>query len=480
MELTVSEIVQCTGGTLLRGRSELTVRSISTDTRTLKRGDVFLTLVGENFDGSQFIGEAIQKGAAGIITHTLAEQELPEGAFRIQVADPLRALGDIAARWRAKLRPTVVALTGSGGKTTTKEMVGKVLSGARNALVTEKNYNNLIGVPLMVLQLTPEHECAVLELGMNERGELGRLTKIVSPDFAALTNIGSAHIGKFGSLDGLLSAKAEMFLALRYNALIIVNADCQTTKKMLASIGDEHERLTFSIRNDADVMALEVNPLKPYGYAFILDIEGRNTEVELNAFGFYNVSNALCAAAILHCLGVSVGDIAAGLSEFRPQAMRSEIEEVGGVVFIKEYYNSNPASVMQVLQSMNDVANRQKSYVLLGDMLELGTFEERYHREVGEWFKTHRVDMLFTLGERAKTISDTARALGQDTTHFVRKDEAIAALTEVLSPGDVLLAKASRLMHFEEIIDAVMHNMRLSAQAGKGASSHIRTVDGSA
>jgi UDP-N-acetylmuramoyl-tripeptide--D-alanyl-D-alanine ligase len=460
MKLTVGDIVACTGGTLVAGSPQTIVRSISTDTRTLKPGDAFLSLVGENFDGSRFIEDALRKGAIGIITHSQRDETLPEGSFRILVADSLRSLGDIAARWRATLHPTIVALTGSSGKTTTKEMISWVLSGKRSALITEKNYNNLIGVPLTLLKLDPDHECAVLELGMNEKGELGRLTKIVSPDFAALTNIGTAHLGKFGSLDGLRTAKAEMFLALRRNPLIIINADCELTRKMLADIADAHERLTFGIRNEADVMALEINPLKPYGYNFILDIEGRHTVVELRSFGLFNVSNALCAAAILHCLGGSVGDIAAGLSEFRPLDMRSEIEEVAGILFIKDHYNSNPTSVLQVLRSLKDVANRQKRYVLLGDMLELGAFEERFHREIGEWFKTHRVDTLFTFGDRAKIIHDTASACGQEATHFVAKDEAVATLTELLAPGDVLLAKGSRLLHLEEIVDPVMHNVR--------------------
>ncbi len=458
MQFTVQEIVEITRGELVQGQPSTLVSALSTDSRTLKPGDAFLTLVGEQFDGSTFIAQALSKGTTGIITHAVpAPSVMPENIWIIRVSDTLKALGDLAATWRKRFTLPMVAISGSGGKTTTKDIIAHALAHDRVALVTEKNYNNLIGVPLMLLQLTDSHECAVLELGMNARGELARLTQLSAPHIAALTNIGTAHIGKLGSEEALLQAKAEMFESLSPDALIIINSDCPLTKKMLERIDAPQRRKTFGLAHEADVVARKILPLRPYGYTMTIDVQGQQAHVELRTFGKYNVYNALCAASILAELGLPVSTIAEHLSNFRAFGMRSETVEVNGVTIIKDCYNSNPTSVIQTLESLDDFLIKRNSYVLLGDMLELGEHSGGYHRDVGRAFKQYPVTKVFTIGELGQIISDTAQKYGQATLHFSSKSEAISTLGELLRPGDALVIKGSRLMRLEEVADKLMN-----------------------
>jgi UDP-N-acetylmuramoyl-tripeptide--D-alanyl-D-alanine ligase len=457
MEFTLKEIVDITKGELVQGGPSTLVKGISTDSRTLNPGEGFLTLVGERFDGSQFIAQALSKGAAGIITHSdPASITLPETVWLVRVPDALTALGDLAAAWRQRFTLPVVAISGSGGKTTTKEIIAHALSNERVALITEKNYNNLIGVPLTLLQLNSTHECAVLEIGMNAPGELARLTQISAPQIAALTNIGTAHIGQLGSEDALIQAKAEMFTSLGADALIIINSDCGLTKKMLARIEAPQRRKTFGLAHGADVMARRIVPLAPYGYAMALDVQGELAHVEFRTFGKYNVYNALCAACILAELGMPVRAIAQYLSSFRASGMRSEIVQVNGITIIKDCYNANPSSVIQTLESLDDFQIKGESYVLLGDMLELGEHSAGYHRDVGRAFKQYPVTKVFTIGELGQIISNTAQKYGQVAIHFASKSEAISTLGELLRPGDVLLIKGSRLMELEEVAEKLV------------------------
>jgi UDP-N-acetylmuramoyl-tripeptide--D-alanyl-D-alanine ligase len=434
MQFTVQEIVEITRGQLVQGQPSTLVSALSTDSRTLKPGDAFLTLVGEQFDGSTFIAQALSKGAAGLITHTVpAPSVVSENIWIIRVSDTLKALGDLAATWRKRFTLPVVAISGSGGKTTTKDIIAHALAGDRVALVTEKNYNNLIA------------------------GELGRLTQLSAPHIAALTNIGTAHIGKLGSEEALLQAKAEMFESLSPDALIIINSDCPLTRKMLERIDAPQRRKTFGLAHGADVVARKILPLTPYGYTMTIDVQGQQAHIELRTFGKYNVYNALCAASILAELGLPVSTIAEHLSNFRAFGMRSETVEVNGVAIIKDCYNSNPTSVIQTLESLDDFLIKRNSYVLLGDMLELGEHSVGYHRDVGRAFKQSRVTKVFTIGELGQIISDTAQKYGQATLHFSSKSEAISTLGELLRPGDVLVIKGSRLMRLEEVADKLIN-----------------------
>ena len=434
------------------------VTGVSTDTRTIAPGDCFVALRGENFDGHHFIPQAIEADA-GIVICDHAESGLKDsgGATLLVVPDTLFALGEIARLWRFENHhvPTA-AIVGSNGKTTTKEMTAALLGCGDDVLVTEGNLNNLVGVPRMIFDLRPDHRVAVLEAGMNRAGELGRLMRIIQPQCLAMTNISNAHVGNFGSQEGLYRAKCEALESAPSDTLLVMNADDKLSRRARVEFAAGRRCISFGMEETADVRASEVVALQPYGYAFRLHLpgeDGAGHPVELRVFGRHNISNALCAAAVAQALGATPDDIAARLSGFSAGLNRSEVEDMGGWYLVKDYYNASPAAVENALRSLQDFHVSGRRFAVLADMLELGEMEQHFHEHIGTVAAASGLDKLLTVGDRAKIIHDTATKAGLPAQHFADATVAADHLRGLVQPGDLVLVKGSRLMKLERIYD---------------------------
>lgn len=460
----VQDIVQATHGTLLWGTPEQAFECISTDSRNLNKGEVFWALRGPNFDGNAFAPTALKQGAAGIVVSQDPEiANPPKGTFAILVSEPLEAFGDFASWYRTSLNPRVVAIGGSCGKTTTKDMCATVLQGDFNVLATQGNFNNLIGAPKTLLRLTPEHTLAVIELGMNQTGELQRLTRIVRPDVAVLTNIVEAHIGQFGSLSKLIAAKSEMLAGLGENGLLVANADCSHSSRAIEQLRRDFEILTFGLNTPCDVMGEEIVRLEPFGYRLHVRARGESAWIDLHLFGRFQVYNALAALAVGIAMGVDLRTAADRLNQFRPASLRTEIEEFNGIRLVKDCYNAAPSATVEALNSLRDLQRPEggRMVVLLGDMLELGNYEELYHRVVGEKVIDLPLDLIVTVGERARTIHEVVSEAGLPCRHCETPGEAGKYLGETMRANDTLFVKGSRMMKLEIAIEALKESMAM-------------------
>lgn len=453
MRVELDKLVSVTSGRLLKDdRPEKDVISgVSTDSRHVKPGDSFFALNGENFDGHDFLKSAIDGGAQVIVVSRPIEIS---GIAVVVVPDTLKALGDLAGWWRREIKTSVAAIVGSSGKTTTKEMAGEILSRYFNTLCTKGNLNNLIGLPQTLFNLQASHEAVVLELGMNVPDENRKLMEIAQPDCLALTNITHAHIGMFESPRAHYEAEAEPVKFARPDTLLIINQDDPLSRDAYTEFGMDRKVWRYSIETKADFYAENIRISRPYGYRFMLcNRAGDSAEVTLNIFGRHNVANAVAAAAVASFYKLKLEDIAEQLNMFRPRYNRSEVEELDGFFVVKDYYNAIPAAVISALHSLRDFDISGRRYAVLGDMLELGDHEQRFHEEVGEAAATAGLTHLYTVGDRGRIISRRARALGVDVTHFKDMESLAAELKQELKRGDLLLIKGSRMLRLERLYD---------------------------
>lgn len=453
MKMTLEQIVKATGATLHHGDPSRHAGRICTDTRTLQPGDTFLALSGRNFRGDDFIPQAIEKKAAGIISHHgTTDLGLSDGVYHLSVADTTRALGEIGRQWRMIVNPRLAAITGSAGKTTTKELFAFLCMGDGAVHATEGNFNNFIGLPLTLLRLREEHRMSIVEVGMNHSGELRRLADICKPDVGILTNIGNAHIGNFGSLGKLIAAKAELFEGLDPEATAVLNTDCPHSAVMGEAFRIPKNIVMYGQDSKADVRAEGVRLVKPFGYEFTLVIGDFRESVHLKVYGRFQVSNALAAAAGAWTMGISPSRIAERLSEFNAPEMRAQTEWFDGVFIVTDCYNASPASVISTLQSLSDVHGIGRRFALLGDMKELGEYSRKYHEEVGIATAEAGIDFLVTYGSEASIIMEEAARRGVPSRHFDDPEEAADFLSCKLEAGDALLVKGARVLKLEDIL----------------------------
>lgn len=473
MNLPLYDIIRVTDAEYRTGDPLRPVGRICTDTRTIREGETFLALNGKNFQGEEFIAQAIAKGALGIIT-SFAEPlaDLPGDCFHLRVKDTTRALGDIAREWRRLVNPTVVAITGSSGKTTTKEMLAFICRGTVSLLATEGNLNNLIGLPQMLLRLRNDHEVAILETGMNQSGELKRLSEICIPDIAVITNIGNAHIGNFGTIENLIKAKAELFEAMPRAGTAIINADCPHASMMAEAFDIPEMVISYGQNPKADVRADSVELVSPYGYVFNLKVLEESHRIHLKVYGRYQVMNALAAAAAAATLGIAPDVIAARLTEFNAPSMRAQTEWCDGFLLIADCYNASPDATITSLRSLNDLSGINQRYAVLGDMLELGEHSERYHRAVGLAVAEVGVDLLCTVGNDARFILEEAENHGIAARHFTDADEIADFLNRRLKSNDALIVKGSRGMRLENVVRK-LKEMRCAVRNGDHASEAV-------
>jgi UDP-N-acetylmuramoyl-tripeptide--D-alanyl-D-alanine ligase len=439
---------------------------VGSDSRQISPGELFVPLQGPNFDGHKFIRAALDKGAAGSLARYGWEQGAGDfdfsGKFLILVEDVLKALGDLAHSWRQRQRLLkVVAITGSNGKTTTKEMAAQILGRNFRVLKTEGNLNNLIGLPLMLLGLSPTHEVAVLEMGMNVLGEIRRLKEIADPQISLITNIGRAHLEFLGSLEGVARAKGELWEGLRAEDWIAVNVDDPRVVRLAAPA--RCGKKTFGMMPGAGVRGAEVEVEEGRGMRFSLTLEGKRLPVRLAAFGQHNVSNALGAASLAAILGMNIEGIAAGLEKFQPYSGRGRIIPLGkNVRLLDEAYNSNPDSLEASLSAFSAMKGKRRGLLVLGDMLEIGPDTAEAHEKAGRRMGGEGFAHLFCLGEMGEYLARGAKEAGMDQRRVhPAKDygEILENLGDLVEEGDWILIKGSRKMRMERIVEGLIERL---------------------
>ena len=457
---------QITGGQLLYPADRETLfNNISTDSRSINPGDLFIALQGENFDGRLFAKKAARNGAAGLLINQASGKENEPLDFQptipvLLVPDTLLALGELAAnrrRWNNDLQ--VLAMTGSSGKTTVKEMIGSILSQKHSILKTEGNFNNLIGMPLTLLNLKEDHTMAVLEMGMNRPGEIARLTEIADPDIACIINVQEAHLEGLGDIQGVAKAKNELFAGLKPAGKAVVNLDDEIVRSLAAQL--TQEKITFGSCPDAFVRATNIKSLGREGMSYTLHIGNESRQIAIKGIGKHNVTNSLAAAAMAHGVNIDIDEISTGLSAFMPYEKRTCIEKLeSGIQVLNDCYNANPASMMAALTTLQDLKKGQRAVAILGDMLELGTKSDDAHQALGKTVFELGIDFLAVFGSQAQNMVTSAWDAGMDqeaARGFDSKKDLVLWLNQLMQENkikadDWLLIKGSRGMRMEEIL----------------------------
>jgi UDP-N-acetylmuramoyl-tripeptide--D-alanyl-D-alanine ligase len=459
--LTVEEVLRATGGKLLQGKGDSSFHGISTDSRTVAEGELFIALKGLRFDGHHYALEALRKKAGGVLIEKEKVGDIRWNGYRsravIAVDDTLAALGDMARDWRHKYNTPLVALTGSNGKTSTKEMTAACLETTFPVLKTRGNLNNLIGVPLTLLTLTEKERVVVLEMGMNVPGEIRRLTEIAEPDVGLITNIQTVHLEGMGSLERLKEEKGELFRKMRRDGTILVNRD---DPRVVDLAGDyPGQKITFGIEHPADIMAKEIRLHGVEGTSFTLILEGEAMEVHLRLLGRHFVPNALSAMAVACLFGVEVTRAREALENFQSFPMRMEVIPLkGGVTLINDAYNANPYSTEVALETLAEAKGMGRAIAVLGDMLELGSLTKKAHEQIGKRVSELSIDFLLAMGEEASVVVESAirHGLPTEKARIVEShSEAISLLRQMIQNGDWILVKGSRKMAMEEIVEGL-------------------------
>jgi UDP-N-acetylmuramoyl-tripeptide--D-alanyl-D-alanine ligase len=460
--LTIEEVLMATGGKLLQGEGKAFFQGISTDSRMVGEGELFIALKGPRFDGHHFALKALEKKAGGVVIEEDKARDIRWNGYRskavIAVKDTLRALGDLARERRRRYRTPVVALTGSNGKTTTKEMISACLETTFPILKTKENLNNLIGLPLTLLNLTEKERVVILEMGMNVPGEIRRLTEIAEPDVGLITNIQIVHLEGMGSLERVKEEKGELFRRMRRDGTILVNQNDPHVIDLASEFTGQ--KITYGIEKSADVMAKEIQLRGLEGTSFKLILEGEEIEVILPLLGRHLVPNALCAIAVASLFGIELEKSREALEHFQSIHMRMEIIHLeNGKTLINDTYNANPRSMELALETLAEMKGKGRAIAVLGDMMELGDFTEGAHRQIGQKVKELSIDLLIAMGEKAPLVVESAIRHGFEPkrTRVVEShSEAISILKEVVQKGDWILVKGSRRMAMEKIVEGLI------------------------
>ncbi len=453
-QLTCKDIVCAAGGELICGSLETKVSGISTDSRKISGGDLFIPIAGERFDGHDFVAGSLEAGAVAALTHK--DMEPVSGKTVIKVGDTLKALGAISAYYKNKFPIPFVAVTGSVGKTSTKDMIWSVLRQASNVLRTEGNFNNEIGLPLTLFNLDRTHEAGVIEMGMSGFGEISRLTNIVKPDIAVITNIGMAHIEKLGSRQNILKAKMEILEGLKSGGLLVLNGD----DPLLHGLKDflKVRTVFYGIEEGHDYQAYNVESRGEQGTFFEISIGSREYKVQVPVPGIHNVYNALAAIAVGLELKLPIEIVLKGIAQFSPGKMRLNILSHHGFKIINDAYNASPQSMEAAISVLKDVGEGVRTFAVLGDMLEMGDWAPKAHRDVGKFAFLQGIKYIITVGENGAHIAQGAVEAGADRSSvfsFETNFQALHFLKDRVKDGDVLLVKGSRGMKMEEIVEGL-------------------------
>jgi UDP-N-acetylmuramoyl-tripeptide--D-alanyl-D-alanine ligase len=442
---------------LLRMLAQMDIKGVSIDSRNIKEGELFIALKGKRLDGHDFVPDAIKNGAWGALVDRSSLESRPslrDGLKNIlPVEDTLDALQKMAHMHRENFSIPLVGVTGSNGKTTTKEMLASILKEKGLVLKNEGNLNNHIGVPLTLMKLNEHHRAAVVEMGMSAAGEIDLLAKLVNPTVGVITNIGPAHLEFFGSTDKIAEAKGELLDNLKADAVAVLNADDPYFEILKNKFSGRI--ISFAIRNPADVLAVGI--LQDVHHTdFSLTNNGAMVKVRLQTVGMHNIYNSLAAAAAAIAAGVTLDVVKQGLMAFVPVAMRSEVKEFEGRTVLFDCYNANPSSMDAAIRTLVTLAMGRRSIALLGDMLELGPSSPEAHREIGLTAARSGVDILITYGSLAKDIGEGAHKAGMPKERIFNAETHIGAaqlIKRLSRPGDVVLIKGSRGMKMEKIME---------------------------
>ncbi len=453
MKFTLSDIAKATRGNIAGGDARASFSSISIDTRKIARGELFVAISGAHFDGHEFLGDALAAGAAGAIVRR--GSSVPAGMAALEVDDTTQALGDIAAWWRGRFSVPCVAVSGSNGKSTTKEMIAAVAGVLGPVLKTEGNFNNLIGLPLTIFRWDDSHRAAILEMGMNAPGEIRQLAGISRPDVGIITNVTAAHLEKLHTVETVARAKGELFEVMDGRGVAVVNVEDRWVREM----AKQHtgQKITFGMQNDCDVrfMHMDTNGLDGISMTFFAD--GREINARLPVPGAHNVMNALAAVAVGQALGIDPAVAAERLSAFKPMAMRFErVQLASGARVVNDSYNANPESMRAAFRTVGAAKRAGRFVAAIGDMLELGGASADLHRQLGEDAVRMGVEFLFVVGDFADQVAEGAQAAGLPASRIVECDDVDELSREVeteLKAGDVLLVKGSRGMKMERVVE---------------------------
>ncbi len=461
MDSDLKTLVTAVQGERLMGEPSQKFQGVSINSRTLQSGELFVCIQGDRFDGHEFLNDAIEKQAAGVmisdrakLKESLAQQA---GLFAVAVPDTLHALQELAGYHRDQFSVHMIGVTGTNGKSTTKEMIASVVKMKYPTLKTEGNLNNHIGVPLTLLELKKSHEAAVVEMGMSASGEIKRLAEIAKPKIGVITNISKAHMLQLKTLKDIQAAKGELFESLDKESTAIVNADdplvYELAEKLRAGI------ITFGINKQADIRATDIRPSERSGYDFTLNILNKTIPVHLPFLGRFNIYNALAAAAVGHALDISPGLIKTGLGVEHKLSQRGEMVRYGELEVLDDTYNANPQSMREAMQTLKEHTAEGRKFLVIGDMLELGDGERSAHQQLGNEAAGHGFDFLVTVGELAGIAGNAAVESGmtKDQVHCFDSHVAAAEFLKATAlPGDCLLFKGSRGSHMEKVLEDLM------------------------
>jgi len=461
MNLSIKDILKCTKGKLVTGNEKEECINYSRDTRTIKNGDTYIAIKGENFDGNLFWEEAIKKGANTVILNNMNITEEKRNEYKnkniILVDDTVKAIGEMAKYkmeiHKKKYNLKVVGVTGSVGKTSTKDIIANVLSKKYKVLKTEGNNNNHIGLPLTILRLQDE-EIAVIEMGMNHFNEISYLTKIAKPDIAVITNIGTSHIGNLGSRENILKAKLEILEGMdKIN--VVINNDNDLLNKWYLENKEKYEIHTFGIKNESEFKAQNIK-LEENSSEFICKNNNEKIHIYVPVGGEHFILNALCGATVGKLLNLNDDEIRNGISSFELTAKRMEIIHLkNDITLVNDSYNASFESMKASISSLKNM-NGTRKIAVLGDMFELGAFSEKLHRDVGTEIYKNKIDKLFLTGTNAKFIGEEAIKNGyneKNVFYFENKELLQENLKQNLQKGDVILIKASNGMKLFDIAD---------------------------
>jgi UDP-N-acetylmuramoyl-tripeptide--D-alanyl-D-alanine ligase len=454
--LTIGELAGLCGGTLIAGDPGAGALGVSIDSRTIQRGNVFLAIEGERFNGHDFVSAALEKGAACVVgsrprLERMVDVDSPSACV-IEVDEPLGALQRLAQNYRRRFEVPLVAVVGSCGKTTTKDMLAAILGQTREVVATEGNLNNLIGAPLMLLRMGSTTEVAVLEIASNAPGEIERLARVLSPTAAIVTNIGPVHLEGFGTIEGVFKEKTSVVPHIRPGGFVVIYEDDLRRDRVRAMF--DGNIVTFGLRETADFFAADIRQDIGAGTRFLLNGEH---ELMIPIPGEHNVLNAIAAVAAATRLGADVEAIRAGLERFSASAMRMEVSEFRGATIVNDAYNANPRAMRESIGTILK-APAARRILALGDMLELGAQAVAAHRSLGQFVGRSGIDLLYACGEFGGEVVDGAVEAGMQAERAYRcesAEEIATSLKYLLREGDLLLVKGSRGMRMERVIDLI-------------------------
>ena len=456
--LTLEQIAKFAGGSISAGDPKATVSRVSTDSRTLQGGDLFVPLRGPNFDGHKFVAQAVERGASGAMVEEKWSGKAPPGFGLIRVADTLAGYQALAANYRGSLSLKVIAITGSNGKTSTKDFVAAALSKKFRVTKTEGNFNNHVGLPQTMLAAGSEDQIAVWEIGMNHPGEIAPLAKLAAPDVAIITNIGVAHIQFMGSREAIAEEKGALAEAVAAGGVVILNADDPFSESIARKT---HARVILAGVENGSVRATEISQ-NATGSEFTILEGAHRCRAQLPVPGIHMVQNAMLAVAAGRIFGLSLEECAVGLASAPLTKARLQIREIDGIQFIDDSYNANPDSMKAALRTLIELDADGRRIAVLGEMGELGEESERGHREVGECAATLRVDELIAVGSTgASIIARGAEKAGLEKSRAVSSpQEAANILAKNAAPGDLILIKGSRTARMERVLEAFANRPR--------------------